>query len=70
MCLVFAFLFDMNDIRLSCLLAELPEVLLVDLPGAVKSRLCCLLVDLTEVLLEDLAGVALPLPLAIPTILL
>ena len=37
LCLVLAFLVDMNEISLYCLLVELNEVLLVDLTGVVES---------------------------------
>ena len=51
-CLILALLVDKNEIWLCCLLAELNEVLLLDLSRAVDSWLWCLFADLTEVLLS------------------
>ena len=42
----------------------------MELSGVVKILLLCLLEYLTEVLLTELSGVALPLLLAVPTLLL
>ena len=46
------------------------EVLLVELAEVVDRLLWFLLEGITEVLLSDLSGVAIPLPLAVPTLLL
>ena len=59
----------MNKILLCFLLADLTQVLLVELARVVESWLWCLLVDLTEDLLVYLSGVSLPLPLAVSTLL-
>ena len=43
------------------------DFLLLELDGVVERLLWCLLVDLTEFLLEELSGIAITLPLALPT---
>ena len=69
-CLFLAFLVDMKKIWLCCLLADITEFLLVDLSGLVERWIWFLLADLTEVLLAEIYRVELPIPLAVPILLL